>query len=433
MGTEITLSVNDVDVCWSKNSMGLDHGHLFQSEDRKRLKSNQVNYDYDWNDAELAKMEIGFSKKLKDIVPRLELVGITLDVVRKEYDIAAAESDESKAYLASQGLGEYTPNMDFNNFLKIIQTINLSSLDDTYDSTSFDKDPLEYGKHIIDKEAIKAIPHYDPHDWMVYSEKSLVSSMIGFLSPYCALRVLAECKHNVDLDVTWQYGPLVENGWADASMFQPNARRAQKFLIVTEGHTDAEILSLAIKTLRPEIRDFFFFIDMTDGHPFGGTSNLLKFAKGLVKMDVQNKTLFLYDNDTEGLSAYKNTSALDLPYNMGVVMLPDLEEFQAFETIGPTGNQKVDINGKAVAIECYLDFNRSCLPKTPKVAWSSYKNDVKQYQGALIDKEKYTKDFLSFTPESLLCSGYNLTKLRKVVDTIFEKCVSIASNTEYLT
>ena len=424
MGTEISLSIDDVDVCWSKNSMGIDHGSLFQPKDRKRFKSDQVNYDY--FDAELSKMEIGFIKKLKDVIPRLELMGITLDSVRKEYNFAAVESDETQKYLESDGLTDGKPCMDFDSFLEIIQTINLASLDGSYDSSSVDKEPADYGKSFIDKEAIKAIPHYDPQDWMVYSEKSLVSSLVGFLSPYSALRLLVESKQHLDLDVKWQYGPLVENGWANASMFQPSARRTQKFLIVTEGHTDAEILDLAIKTLRPEIHDFFCFIDMTEGHPFGGTGNLQKFAKGLVKMDVQNKTLFLYDNDTEGLSVYRNTSRFNLPNNMRVVMLPDLEEFSSFQTDGPTGEKKVNINGKAVAIECYLDHSRSGLPKTPTIRWSGYKGDVKQYQGALVDKDMYTKDFLRHTPERLLSSGYDLTKLQQVVDMIFRECVKIA-------
>jgi len=427
MGTVISLEVAGVEVCWSKNNMGIDHGPLFQPKDRKRIKSDQVNYDeYDWDDAELAKMEISFVKKLKDIIPRIELMGITLDRVRKEYELASVESDDLLEYMESQELGDSSRSMDFDSFLNIIQTINLASLDGVYDPNSVDKEPADYGKSFIDKESIKAIPHYDPQDWMVYSEKSLVSSLVGFLSPYSALRLLAESKHHLDLEVKWQYGPLVENGWANASMFQPNARRTQKFLIVTEGHTDAEILDLAIKTLRPEIHDFFCFIDMTEGHPFGGTGNLQKFAKGLVKMDVQNKTLFLYDNDTEGLSVYRNTSKFNLPNNMRVVMLPDLEEFNSFQTDGPTGKKKVDINGKAVAIECYLDHNRSGLPKIPTIRWSGYKGDVKQYQGALVDKDMYTKDFLRHTPESLLISGYDLAKLQQVVDMIFHECVKIA-------
>lgn len=428
MGTEISLSIDKVDVCWSKNHMGIDHGSLFQLDDRKRLKSDQIDYDYfdSENDSDLIKMEMGFSKPLKDVVPRLELMGFTLDKIRKEYEIVATESNESRKELDDSGLDKAVQCMKFNQFLELAKRIDIGNLDGSYDKDSIDKDPSEYGHKFIDEDALKAIPCYEPYDAMVYSEQSLVSCILDCLSPYSALRLLAENKNNLYQKVNWQYGPLVENGWADVSMFQPCARRKQKFLIVTEGHTDAEIIDLAIKTLRPEIYDFFSFIDMTEGHPFGGTVNLQKFAKGLAQMDVHNQTLFLYDNDTEGLSAFRKTKKLNLPSNMRVAMLPDLDEFSLFQTIGPSGKSKIDINGKAVAIECYLDLYRPGLPEEPTIRWSGYKGDVKQYQGALVEKDKYTKDFLSCSPKQLLNDGYGLSKLQKVVDSIFQECTAIA-------
>jgi len=426
MGTEISLSVDGVDVCWSKNHMGIDHGSLFQHDDRKRSKSDQVNYDcYEFeDDADLIKMEMGFSKLLKDVVPRLELMGVTLEQVSKEYELVAEESNETRKQLAESE--ETTFCMPFEHFLKLAKRIDIGSLDNSYDDGSVDKEPAEYGTKFIDEETLKTIPSYDPYDAMVYSEQSLVSHILDCLNPYSALRLLAENKNNLLQEVKWQYGPLVENGWANVSMFQPCARRKQKFLIVTEGHTDVEIIDLAIKILRPEIYDFFSFIDMTEGHPFGGTGNLQKFAKGLAQMDVHNQTLFLYDNDTEGLSAYRNTNKLNLPNNMRVSMLPELDEFSSFETIGPSGKSKIDINGKAVAIECYLDLYRSGLPEEPVIRWSGYKGDVKQYQGALIGKDKYKDNFLGYSSRQLLEGDYDLSKLKKVVDAIFQECVAIA-------
>jgi hypothetical protein len=37
MGTEITLSFGGLDMDWSKNSRGTDHGMLFQEKDRLTL------------------------------------------------------------------------------------------------------------------------------------------------------------------------------------------------------------------------------------------------------------------------------------------------------------------------------------------------------------------------------------------------------------
>ncbi|CAA0114072.1 Uncharacterised protein [Halioglobus japonicus] len=426
MGTEISLSIDRVDVCWSKNHMGIDHGSLFQSGDRKRFESDQVNYDcYESEDApDLIKSEMGFAKPLRYVVPRLELMGITLDQVRLEYERAAVDSDAMRKDIEETEKASYC--MPFDQFLEIAKLVDIGKLNGSHDGDGTDKKPSEYGANFIDADALKAIPLNEFHDAMVYSEQSLVSHILDFLSPYSALRLLAENESNLHQEVKWQYGPLVENGWADVSMFQPCARRKQKFLIITEGHTDVEIIKLAIKTLRPQIYDFFCFIDMTEGHPFGGTGNLQRFAKGLAQMDAHNKTLFLYDNDTEGLSAFRNTRRLNLPTNMKVAMLPSVGEFKSFQTIGPSGKRRIDINGKAVAIECYLDLYRPGMPEEPTIRWSGYKGDVKQYQGALMEKDKYTSDFLSNSPSQLLDDDYDLSKLQKVVDTIFQECVGIA-------
>ena len=46
MGTEITLDIEDLSVTYAKNCRGIDHGSLFQEQDRKRVESDQINYDY---------------------------------------------------------------------------------------------------------------------------------------------------------------------------------------------------------------------------------------------------------------------------------------------------------------------------------------------------------------------------------------------------
>ena len=57
--------------------------------------------------------------------------------------------------------------------------------------------------------------------------------------------------------------------------------QSDRFLIVTEGSSDGKILFHAIRLLRPEIADFFYFVDMEKGYPFTGTGNLLNFCRGL--------------------------------------------------------------------------------------------------------------------------------------------------------
>ncbi|MEE4208299.1 MAG: hypothetical protein V2I43_03415, partial [Parvularcula sp.] len=84
----------------------------------------------------------------------------------------------------------------------------------------------------------------------------------------------------------------------------------QKSLIATEGASDARIIKRALEILRPDVADFFNFVDMDERHHFWGTGNLVKFAEGLLRIDVQNKVLFLLDNDAEGVDAHRKLNAL---------------------------------------------------------------------------------------------------------------------------
>ncbi|MDF6002655.1 HEPN/Toprim-associated domain-containing protein [Pseudomonas aeruginosa] len=160
------------------------------------------------------------------------------------------------------------------------------------------------------------------------------------------MRLLAENPANLDQNVVWNYGDLVDAGWADASEFMPCARREQTILIATEGSSDVHILKRAIEVLRPEVADFFRFIDVSERHPFSGTGSLVKFAEGLAKIDVQNQVIVLLDNDVEGIGAYEAIQRFKLPHNMRTLLLPDLEEFRKFPARGPEGITECDINGR---------------------------------------------------------------------------------------
>jgi hypothetical protein len=237
--------------------------------------------------------------------------------------------------------------------------------------------------------------------------------------------MLAENPANLDADVTWQYGPLVEGGYETEDRFVPGVNRSQTFLIATEGSSDTHILKRAFELLRPEIMDFFRFIDMTESHPFPGTGGLLKFAEGLIKIDVQNQLIFLFDNDAEGLHAYRRLIKQPLLPNMRAMLLPALEQFRAFPAEGPEGLRNADINGRAAAIECYLDLELRNYPPA-KVVWTNFKKELGIYHGTLDFKESYIRAFFDQTPESITAGSYEVEKLRAVLDAICAEACLIA-------
>jgi hypothetical protein len=101
VGTEITLEVHKLTVDWSKNSRGVDHGALFQAEDRKRIPSDQINYEYFKEKGEdPGPMEMAFCRSLRRVLPRLELLGFTLEQVKREYLARAAVWREKRLSMA---------------------------------------------------------------------------------------------------------------------------------------------------------------------------------------------------------------------------------------------------------------------------------------------------------------------------------------------
>src|SRR5690606_30984236 len=90
LGTSIELTVSGVSLSYSKNHMGIDHGFLFQEGDRSRVKSKQISYEwYEEHPEEKAEMdehEAAFVRPLRSVLPRLDLLGYTLDTARAEYE-----------------------------------------------------------------------------------------------------------------------------------------------------------------------------------------------------------------------------------------------------------------------------------------------------------------------------------------------------------
>lgn len=424
MGTEITLDVADIAITYSKNHRGIDHGSIFQEQDRKEIKSDQLDYDwYEQEGEDPSSSEMAFTRPLKDVVPRLELLGFNIERVKREYDAVARNWLEERMSL--QNDDEPIPNlMNFAEFLEFATAHPLENLDNTFISGIDDASEVKI-RGRFEGMQFERIPTYQSYDIHAYSERSFFGALVDILHPYSVLRLLAEANANKDVPVVWQYGPLVQAGWATERDFVSGARRTETFLIATEGSSDVHILKHAFALLRPGISDFFRFIDVSESHPFSGTGNLVKFAEGLAKIDVQNQVVFVFDNDAEGLDAHQRLSTLTLPVNMRGIMLPELEEFRSFPAQGPQGLHNSDINRRAAAIECYLDLNIGGYPPA-KVRWANYKQSLDSYQGALEFKDSYSKEFLKQTAETLDEGEYDIRKIEAVLDKLIAECTAIA-------
>lgn len=413
MGTEIRLTVGGVSIAWAKNNAGDDHGFLFQEGDRARRHSEETDYEYCATHPEinLALREEALVRPLDRILPRLDLLGWTLDTARTEYNALLGAQSE----IAEEVGVDTSDVLTFDDFCALAGRYPLANLDDTYIERDPMRDSAIKERFHADAAKMDRLPMFSGSSY--WSERSYFASKICILSPYSMLQVFGQSESNRSAEVVWQYGPLVDAGWASISEFTPSASRSQTILVATEGTTDSRILKRAFSTLRPDIADFFRFVDVDERHPFWGTGNLVKFAEGLVRIDMHNKVLFVLDNDAEGVDALKRLEGLSMPGNMRAMRLPDHEAFRSFPAIGPEGIKASDINGRAAAIECYLDLS---LPSygPPVVRWSNYKKDLDAWQGALEHKESYMRHFLEQTPETLRNGCYDITRLEQVLDAI---------------
>ncbi|WP_188247403.1 HEPN/Toprim-associated domain-containing protein [Stenotrophomonas maltophilia] len=406
MGTMICLAVGKLEVDWGKNNFFSDHGALFQASDLKPIPT----YNEDEEDPEgepVARMEPGFGKPLRHVRDRLELMGYTVRAVEHHY-----------ARLHRMH-GMTDKPIPFATLRRALAKIDVTKVSGNY---SEDYDPGEFvRKEIIKRLALASERHHyylsgpRPDHW----EVDLLLENFGASG---ALRLLAENPANLDLDVSWDYAPLVEAGWAEREEFQPGAAPDQQFLIVTEGSSDTKILQKALQLLRPHIADFFRFVDMEEGYPFAGTGNLYRFTQGLASIGILNNTVLLYDNDAEGVAKWRDTQKLTLPPNMRAMKLPDVKALKQVMAVGPSGRKRANINQRAASIECYLDLTQPGLPE-PVVRWGPYNKSSESYQGELEHKTQFMKAFLNLRSADV---SYDFSKIEAVLDAVVAECVAIA-------
>lgn len=401
MRSMIHLGLGRLEVDWGKNSFFADHGTLFQDTDIKPVPSYYACDD--GTDGEpIIRMNKGFGKPLRQILARLNLLGHTLRAVKHDYDRLHRLHKLDKEVLP------------FDHLRQALAQVHVNEVSADY---SNDYDPGEFASREIQKRLALHLPGFRKYD----SEAGLLLENLGANS---VLRLLAENPENLNLDVTWDITPLIESGWAKQDEFRAELPPEKCFLVVTEGSSDAKIIKKALQLFRPYISDFFRFVDMEEGYPFSGTGNLHKFTQGLISIAVQNNTVIVYDNDAEGIAKMQTTKKLSIPPNMRVMKLPDMSEFSNFKTIGPTGTEQTDINGRAAAIECFLDLNRDGLTE-PIVRWTAFNKDLDLYHGELQQKAEYMKDFLNLRTPS---ASYKSNKIESLIDALVMECVSIAEH-----
>ena len=410
MGSYITLCINKMEIDWGKNYSFKDHSKLFQIDDFG--KKIPIYADDDENEI----LEYGecAQRKLRDIKERLEILGYDLRSLREKFN----EYCKDYEYYTGEKI-----NVTYNEYVLFLKSIDISKVNTISLSIENSENGFDIGeffdKCILEDEEISLKIKKIMKKIRENNELTSIGVFLENMDPYITLRILAENPKNLEYNVEWCYYEVVENGWVEKEKIVKTLEQSDKILIVTEGNTDSFVIKKAIDELYPNISDFFEFVDMEKNYPFTGVGSLSNFCLGLSKIHIQNNIIALFDNDTAGNELYNKVKEIEeKPKNLVLCKLPKAKMFNKFNTIGPSGKKKANINGKAVAIECFLDF--SSVNTEPVVRWKCYNDKMKQYQGALEKKEEYINKFKT---ANLKNGSYNCDKLKLLIDYLIKSWI----------
>jgi hypothetical protein len=376
--------------CWlgglyvgsSKNDV--DHGimQLFRPSDKRTLPARSVDLPSqlkDWtDDLEDDDANVVFYTAPAAVVQdRLELLGYTLDTAKSAFgkSLSADVANHVKWSRGAHGeifkeqahlLGQLTVDV----WLEALGTIKSRCL----------KQRARGG----DVEGVEdpVLRFMLTHDWYGYSGPDLNVGLRLALEAcgcdddfvYDLTDLVLGGDFSTDQDLVAYSMALTANEYASSG----------KVIILTEGRSDARILSESLTLLYPHLADYFSFMDFEGVRIGGGAGSLVNIVKAFAGAGIVNRTVALFDNDTAARAALVGLRSIRLPPNIVVKQLPRLVELESYPTIGPTGSALMNVNDVAGGLELYLGSDVLTEPSgTPiPVQWTGYDVGVGAYKAS---------------------------------------------------
>lgn len=289
---------------------------------------------------------------------RLELFGASYDKAKLDFENAFQE-------LKVEDIYDFTKlkSISYETYLKEIKK-NLGS-----------------GKMKIDLNYYKDFSDYLlEYDFIIENQKLELAlwSIFYVLEPEAV----------IEYDLT----DIIEAGWT--SDCPSDLINTEKIIVLTEGKTDTEFLKSCLKIFFPYLEGFYHFMDFENSKYEASASRLVHSIKSFVGSGIKNKIVGIFDNDSAALKEIKNLNKVKLPDNIRILQYPVIEFAKDYPTIGPSGIQKMNINGFAGSIEMYL--GRDCLIENDNfipIQWTGYIESIQKYQGVILNKEMIQKKF----------------------------------------
>ncbi|MDI1454264.1 HEPN/Toprim-associated domain-containing protein [Streptomyces sp. ATE26] len=262
-------------------------------------------------------------------------------------------------------------------------------------------DPEAYEDGIRQVLAADPIALPNEKDDVSHPSEEFMEELSRWMDSRAFVRLLLDCapdpKGMTSLDLTQLTGCCVEldpaRRIAELSRNEQLADLTQNapLLVLTEGTTDARLLSAGMDVTHPHLKGFVSFFDYAAGGAEGGVAQLARNVASFVAAGVANRFVALADNDTEGHAGMQKTLERRLPERCKVLFYPSLPLLESYPTLGPYADEPVvtDVNGRAGSLELYLgrdvlQMDNGLMP----VQWKSWNAKLHRYHGALRDDDK---------------------------------------------
>lgn len=172
-------------------------------------------------------------------------------------------------------------------------------------------------------------------------------------------------------------------------------------VVLTEGKSDASILSRALEILYPHLTDVVKFMDY-NLRPESNAGALVGLVKSFAAAGIAIRIVAVFDNDCAAPEALRQLTKNNLPRNIRVIQYPDIPLGKSYPTLDPAltppGGAEIvfaDVNGRAGSIELYLGRDVLCIDGcnlTP-VQWRHYNHKLDKRHGKITQKRRLQERF----------------------------------------
>lgn len=321
----------------------------------------------------------GYSTTVETVVKRLNLMGFTSHRCKAEMrdflqELRISDGDDA-IYVREPGVAELVRHtVDCEEVVEMgLRALIASS------KSSEAKEPLT-SLETACLEALEPFREYDE------DPRTLLAALLEGQAPDTVVRL--------DLHDLLSAGYFTRHDAVSELALQELAAEMASsgpIIVMTEGTTDARFLKRGLKIVAPDLAGYFTFLN-PDAKAAGGTPQLVKNLRAFAAAGIMNRVIALVDNDAAGREAVKTLSSAPLPGRFKVCRLPDLDYVKDYPTLGPTGDTRYDINGRACSVEFY--FGLECLLTASgeplPVRWTGFNNGISDYQGELVPADKKT-------------------------------------------